>query len=73
MASAKEEAGDLRLTRMSQITEEEAAAGSDNLAGGCWACWMSSGLLFFRLLIASIVRGLRVQQRLPEEKRKSRR
>jgi hypothetical protein len=58
MASAKEEAGDLRLTRMSQIAEEEAAAGSNHLAGGCWVCWMSFGPLFFRLLIASIVRSL---------------
>jgi hypothetical protein len=58
MASAKEERGDLRLTRMSQIAEEEAAAGSDHLAGGCWACLMSLGPLFIRLLAVSIVRSL---------------
>jgi hypothetical protein len=73
MASAKEEAGDLRLTRMSQIAEEEAAAGSDHLAGGCWACWMSFGPLFVRLLAVSIVRSLlgprNPEQDLPEEKR----
>ena len=59
MPSAEEEAGDLRLMRMSRIAKEEAAAGADHLAGGCWACWMSFGPLFVRLLVACIVRSLR--------------
>jgi hypothetical protein len=75
MASAKEEAGDFRLTRMSLIAEEEAAAGPDHQAGGCWACWISFGPLLVCLLAVSIVRRLRgpqnPMQRLPEEKRRA--